>query len=68
MYKHLGYAIYKNNDTIWEIVSDNEDGTLDISIDDIQGDIAVCCVSKLELVLVDKKEYKQRIKKLNNFK
>ena len=63
MYKELGYAKH-DSDVIWQIVCDNEDGTVDISIDDIQGDIAVIGVKKCELILVEKKDYDKRISEL----
>jgi len=59
--KNLGYAKY-DSDIIWQIIKDNKDGTVDISIDDIQGDSTILEVPKSDLILVEKKDYDKIIK------
>jgi hypothetical protein len=63
--KKLGYAKHNDSDVIYQIVCDNEDGTVDLNIDDIQGDIMVCCVDKRNIVLVEEIDYLNRINYLN---
>lgn len=65
MYKKLGFAKYDGN-IIFNIVCDNKDGTVDLHIDDIQGDITVCYVDKHKIELVEESEYIYMINKLKN--
>ena len=62
--RNLGYAKHNKGDVIWEISFDNEDGTVDLNIDDLQGDITVCFVPKNEIQVVDKIDYIKRINSL----
>jgi hypothetical protein len=64
MLKDKVYAKYKKEDVIWEVVYDNKDGTFDISIDDLQGDITVCYVDISNLTFVTKEDYDKRILEL----
>ena len=64
MYKELGYAKHDGGECIWLVVCDNEDGTVDLSMDDIQGDISVFEVDKRDIILVEKSEYIELIHKL----
>jgi len=61
MTEKLSYAKYYNSDVIYHIVCDNQDGTVDLNIDDIQGDIMVCGVDKKNIVLVEEIDYVNRI-------
>ena len=60
-------TIYANYDgDVWEVINDNKDGTVDLNIDDIQGDIMVCCVPIKDITFVDKAIYDERIKSLQD--
>jgi len=64
MYKKLGYAKHNGGEVVWQIVKDNKDGTVDLNIDDLQGDMTLWDVDKKNIELVEEKKHIERISKL----
>ena len=64
MYEKLGYAKHNGGEVVWQIVKDNKDGTVDLNIDDLQGDMTLWDVDKKNIELVEEKKYIERIYKL----
>ena len=64
----MEYAKMIGQNTIWEVHIDEHDNSIDLCIDDLQGDISLCDVYESQIVRVTKAAYDDRINDLKDIK